>query len=463
MQASQPLPAASPQPFPNPVQLSRLQQLIEWITRPYDYLDECAQKYGDAFTMHIFGFDKLVFLSHPQAIKEIFADNGTRFDAGRGQGIVRPLLGDNSLLVLDGDRHKRERKMLMPPFHGARVKSYAEAICEISQDIGHGWQSGDLITCSELMPDITLEVILQTVFGLREGDRYQQLKSLLISWLDLTGSPAGASMLFFRWFQKDLGPWSPWGRVVRSRNQICDLLQAEIEDRRAQNSDQMASGDASGGDVLSLMLLARDEDGKPMTDEELKDELITMLAAGHETTAAALCWAMYWIHKLPHVKETLMAELNSVDEDAPPLAIASLPYLTAVASETLRLYPIAPIAAPRISIEAVTINGHTFPPETFLAPAIYSVHHREDLYPDSKTFRPERFLERQFTAYEFLPFGGGNRRCIGYALAKLELNLVLATLLKQHTFRLATDETVTPRRRGVVLATSNGVPLVVES
>ena len=458
-----PSPAAAIQPLPNPVQLSSLRQLFNWITRPYPYLDECADKYGDAFTMRIFGFKPLVFLSDPQAVKEIFADNGTLFDAGRGNIILQPLMGDNSLLMMDGDRHKRERKMLMPPFHGGRVKSYAKTICEITQETSSDWQPGQQILAAEVMPDITLEVILQTVIGLREGSRYQRLKALLIDWLDMTGSPAGASMLFFRWFQKDLGPWSPWGKVMRQRQQIYELLQAEIADRRALNqSVEAQSVEKPGEDVLSLMLLARDEDGEPMSDAELKDELITMLAAGHETTAAALSWAMYWVHKLPDVKAKLMTELNSIGDDADALEVASLPYLTAVASETLRLYPIAPVAAPRISNRPVTINGYTFPPETFLAPAIYSVHHREDLYPDSKTFRPERFLERQFSPSEFLPFGGGNRRCIGYALAKLELNLVLATLLKQHSFKLTNDETVTPRRRGVVLATSNGVPLMVE-
>ena len=215
--------------------------------------------------------------------------------------------------------------------------------------------------------------------------------------------------------------------------------------------------------MLSLLLLARDEDGQPMQDIELKDELITMLMAGHETTATALAWAMYWIHKLPDVKAKLTAELDSLGENMDPMAIAALPYLTAVASETLRIYPIAPIAAPRISTEEITINGRAFPPNTYLAPAIYSVHHRLDLYPDSKEFRPERFLENQFSSSEFIPFGGGSRRCLGYALAKLELNLILATLLTQHSFQLAGDEPVTPRRRGVVLATSNGVPLVVDA
>jgi len=347
----------------------------------------------------------------------------------------------------------------MPPFHGAKVKAYADTICEITQEIASSWQPGSELLASEVMPEITLEVILQTVFGLREGDRYGQIKSLLVRLLDLTGSPLSASMIFFRWFQQDWGSWSPWGKLVRLKRQVYDLLQAEIDDRRAQFAD--AGENLAGDDVLSLLLLARDEDGQPMADIELKDELMTMLMAGHETSATALTWAMYWIHKLPDVKATLMAELESVEEDADSMAIVSLPYLSAVVSETLRIYPIAPIAAPRISTKEVTIDGHTFPPNTYLAPAIYSVHHRPDLYPDSKAFKPERFLEKQFSAAEFIAFGGGSRRCIGYALAKLEINLVLATLLTQHSFELANDEPVTPRRRGVVLATSNGVPLTL--
>ncbi|EDX84680.1 Cytochrome P450 superfamily [Synechococcus sp. PCC 7335] len=449
------------QTLPRPVALPKLKQLTNWIARPYDYLDECAKTYGDTFTMHLFGFEPLVFLSDPQAIKEIFAADAKCFEAGRSQELLRPVVGDNSLLLLDGERHKRDRKLLMPSFHGAKVKAYADTICEIAGEISSSWQPNQQILASEVMPEITLEVILQTVFGLREGDRYQQLKTLLVRWLDLTGSPLSSSMLFFRWFQQDWGSWSPWGKMVRLKRQVYDLLQSEIDDRRAQIAAENES--ESGDDVLGLMLLARDEDGQPMQDIELKDELVTMLFAGHETTAIALTWAMYWIHKLPDVKAKLMAELDSLGEDADSMAIASLPYLSAVASETLRIYPIAPIAAPRIATEEVTINGHTFPPNTYLAPAIYSVHHRPDLYPNPKEFKPERFLNRQFSSSEFIPFGGGARRCLGYALAKLEINLVLATLLTQHAFKLANDDPVTPRRRGVVLATSDGVPLAIQS
>ncbi len=437
------------------VNRSRLQQLIQWIARPYDFLDECAEKYGDIFVAQLFGFPPLVIISNPQAIKEIFAVDAKQFDAGKGQQILKPLLGENSLVLLDGDRHKRDRKLLMPPFHGAKVKSYGDIICQITREVSSTWQPQQPFLASEAMAEITLEVILQTVFGLREGDRYQQLKSLLITLLDATGTPVSASMLFFPWLQKDWGSWSPWGKIVRQRQQVYDLLQQEIDERRSQP-------DTAGDDVLSLMLSAQDEDGQPMTDIELKDELMTMLVAGHETTASVLTWALYWIHKLPQVKNKLLAELEELEEEADCMAAASLPYLTAVASETLRIYPIAPITSPRIANQKVTITDHAFPPDTVLAPSIYALHHREDLYPNPKQFKPERFLERQFSPSEFIPFGGGSRRCLGYALAKLEINLVLATMLKHHSLKLADEQPVTPRRRGVLVAASGGVPLVLK-
>ena len=440
-------------PLPNLVPTSRFKNLLSWLNQPYTFLDQCAQQYGELFTVHFFGFEPLVFLGSPQAAKEVFALDPQLFDVGKGNDLLQPLLGDNSLIVLDGKRHKRERKLLMPPFHGAKVASYAETICQITREVCETWKPGQTVVASEVMPQITMEVILQTVFGLREGDRYQELKSLLVNLLNLTGSPISSSLLFFKPLQQDLGKWSPWGKVVRTRKRVYTLLQEEIDERRAS--------DINGDDMLSLMLLARDEDGNPMSDQELKDELITMLVAGHETTASVLCWALYWVHKLPKVKEKLIAELNEADSD--PMTLAKLPYLTAVASESLRLYPIVPIISPRITKAPVTIQGQTYPPGSFLAPCIYNIHHNEELYPDSKTFRPERFIERQYAPYEFLPFGGGNRRCLGYALAKLEINLVLATVLNMRSLSLTTDEPVMPRRRGVVVATSSGVPLTVEA
>ena len=441
--------------LPNTIPLSALRQLTNWIVHPYDFLDECAKKYGDIFTIGLVGFPPLVFLSNPQAIKEVFATDA-RFDAGKSNKILVSLLGNNSLTLLDGDRHRRERKLLMPPFHGEKVKSYGETICQITREVGEQWQREGSLLASKAMQDITLEVILQAVFGLREGERHRQLKPILTRLLDMTGSPLRSSFFFFPWLQQDWGSRSPWGKVVRQRQQIYQLLQEEIEERRDRESSM-------GNDVLSLMLGVRDEDGQPMSDLELKDELITMLVAGHETTASVLSWALYWIHKTPGVKAKLLQELNDLGDNADPTAIASLPYLTAVANESLRIYPIVPITFPRIAKQQVTINGRTYPPQTTLVPCIYSLHHREDLYPESKQFKPERFLERQFAAWEFIPFGGGNRRCLGYALAMLEIKLVLATILMNFSLQLADERPVTPRRRGLTIATSNGVPLVLQS
>jgi cytochrome P450 len=442
--------------LPNVISMTALRQLANWIARPYDFLDECAEKYGDTFTIKLVEFPPLVFLSNPQAIKEIFAVDARQFDAGRSNKILISLLGSNSVVLLDGDRHQRQRKLLMPPFHGEKVKSYGETICQITKKVGSQWQSDRPFLASKVMQDVTLEVILQAVFGLRAGERYQQLKPLLASLLDLTGSPLRSSFLFFPWLQQDWGSWSPWGKVVRQRRQVYELLQAEIDERRSQSS-------IAGNDVLSLLLSARDESGQLMSDIELKDELMTMLVAGHETTATVLAWALYWIHKIPAIKARLLKELNDLGDNAEPMAIASLPYLTAVANESLRIYPIVPIVFPRVTKQEITIDGHTFPSETTLVPCIYQLHHREDIYPQSKQFKPERFLERQFAAWEFIPFGGGNRRCLGYALAMLEIKLVLATILTNFPLKLADEQPVKYRRRGLTIATSNGVPLVLQS
>ncbi|MGK7914247.1 MAG: cytochrome P450 [Prochloraceae cyanobacterium] len=431
-----------------------LLQLIKWIGQPFEYLDNLAQYYGDIFTLRLFGFPPLVFISNPQGIQEIFGADPKSFDVGRANEIVSPVVGVNSLVLLDGDRHKRERKLLMPPFHGEKVKSYANSICQITKQVVSQWEINQPIVARSAMQDITLEVILQVVFGLSEGNRYQQIKPLLAAWLDITDSPVRSSILFFNFLQKDLGPWSPWGYFVRCRQKIHNLLQAEIEDRRAHPQLQ-------GNDILSLMLSARDENGQQMTDEELRDEMITLLIAGHETTATALAWALYWIHKLPEVKERLLQEIDNLGDNPDPIDASCLPYLTAVCQETLRIYPVVPISFARIANSNIEIMGHQFEADTTFIASIYSTHHREDLYPNPKQFKPERFLERKYSPYEFIPFGGGNRLCLGYALAMLEMKLVLGTVLSGYQLALANNKPIKPKRRGGTLSPSNGVPLVM--
>ena len=450
----------------NGPQSSPLVQLLNWIFRPLDFLAECDRKYGDMFNLNLMGLPPFTVVSNPQGIEEILSVDAKKFDVGRTNELAAGLLGDNSLVLLDGEPHRRQRKLMMPPFHGEKVKSYAQTICQITEKVTSRWQEKQTFVAQKAMQDITLETILHVVFGLSEGEqglrpsvpkgshRYQQIKPPLIELLDATGSPLKASVIFLPFLQLDLGKWSPWGKVVRRRQKIYDLLQAEIDERRA-------NPESLGNDVLSLMMSAKDEQGEGLSDIELKDQMMTLLVAGHETTATALSWALYWIHKLPEVKQKLLAELDSLDTDADPLTVSRLPYLTAVCNETLRIYPVAFIAFLRFAKSSIEVMGHQFEAEEILAPTIYLTHHREDLYPEPEKFKPERFLERQYSTYEFLPFGGGNRRCIGYALALLEMKLVLAKILTRWDLSLAGDRPTLPKRRGATIAPDNGVPLIV--
>ena len=290
--------------------------------------------------------------------------------------------------------------------------------------------------------------------GFPSGERYQQLKPLLTEWLDLTDSPLRSSMLFLRFLQQDWGPWTPWGQMKQRQRHVHNLLQAEIEERRTK-------GDSGRADVLSLMMAARDENGQAMADEELRDELLTILFAGHETTATMLAWSFYQIHQHPDIREKLVQELDSLGKNSFPMATAQLPYLTAVCQETLRMYPVIPVLFPRITKSLLKIGGYQFDAETTIMPSIYLVHYREDLYPNAQQFKPERFFERQYSPSEYLPFGGGSRRCLGYALAQLEMKLVLATILSKYQLALAEDKPIKMQRRGFTLAPAGGIAMVM--
>lgn len=439
--------------LPNGPQTPPFIQLVQWIARPLELLETSAQRYGDIFTLRLGNLKPIVFISSPQAIQEIFTAQLQQFDSGRANGILQPLLGQHSLVLMDGERHQHQRRLLMPPFHGDRMRAYGKLICNITQQVTDKWTIGEPFSVRSSMQEISLRVILQAVFGLHEGQRYEQLQQLFSSLLDVTGSPLSSSLLFFKSLQKDLGAWSPWGRFLHQKQQINQLLNAEIQERREQ-------GDLSRADILTLLMSARDENNQPMTDAELGDELMTLLFAGHETTASALTWAIYWIHHLPEVRERLLQELDSVGADADLSAVARLPYLTAVCQETLRLYPIAMLTFSRVANSPFQLMGYQFEPGTQLAPCIYLTHHREDIYPEPKQFKPERFLERQFSAYEYLPFGGGSRRCIGMAFAQFEMKLVLATVLSRYSLAIANNYQVKPVRRGVTLVPSSGKWLV---
>ncbi|MES1022446.1 cytochrome P450 [Gloeocapsa sp. BRSZ] len=439
---------------PSPSFIQRRINMLRWIFNPLAILEKRYQQYGDVYVVAKNVTPLVVYISNPEALQQIFSAPAGTFDSSGANRVLLPLLGDRSLILLDGVAHQRQRKLLMPPFHGDRLKAYGEIIRDITQQVISRWEVGKPFNVRASMQEISLRVILSAVFGLHQGDRFEELRKLLTRLLDAVGSPISSMLLFFPSLQKDWGVWSPWGRFLNLRSQIDQLIYAEITARRA--------ADVQSDDILSLLLQARDEHDQPMTDRELRDELVTLLFAGHETTASALSWALYWIDHLPEVREKLLQELDTLPPDADPSAVVRLLYLNAVCCETLRIYPIAINTFPRIVRSPIEIMGYHFEPGTLLLPSVYLTHHREDLYPEPKRFKPERFLERQFSPYEYLPFGGGNRRCIGLAFAQFEMKLVLATILAQYDLQLATKTPIKPTRRGLTVAPSGNLRMVVK-
>ncbi|MGF1481422.1 MAG: cytochrome P450 [Cyanophyceae cyanobacterium] len=423
-------------------------QTFSVIAQPIKFLETCAERYGNTFTLNLLGTSApVVCFSHPQTINQILSADPENFEWGKLTYVFRPLTGPQSLILLDGQQHRKMRHLVMPPLHGQRLHTYSQLIVEITQAAIASWPVGSTVCMRKLMSEISIEVILRVVFGLQPGPRYSQLKQLLKAFLEYVCTPLHSLQFFLPQLQQNCGQWSPWGRFIGQQQQIDRLLYEEIASRR----------EATGEDILSLLIAARDEQNQPLTTAQLRDQLITLLLLGHETTASALCWAMYWIHKHDLVQKRLWQELNSLSE---PMAATKLPYLNAVCAETLRIYPIALISQPRLLKNPLQLEDYQFTPGTVLIPCIYLSHHRSEVYPEPHKFEPERFLEGNFSPYEYLPFGGGYRSCIGQALSLFEMKLVLATILSQYQLALC-EQSVRPIRRGITIVPSGGPQLLV--
>jgi cytochrome P450 family 110 len=427
-------------------------QLWQWITEPLEYLHHADRQYGDIFTIRMTGaFDNAVLVSDPKAIQQVLTGDAKQFTSpGSINRILEPFLGDRGVILLDGGEHRQRRQLLMPQFHGDKIRVYTDLICKLARDLVQEWQVGKTINLREEMQSISLSVILQTVFGLYQGERYDRIRDKLLKVISLIDSPINSSFLFVPFLQQDLGSWSPWGRFLRDRAELDRLIYAEIAERRRDYQPDRS-------DILNLLIGARDVDGNGMSDVELHDELMTLLFAGHETTATALAWAIYWINYLPEVKEKLIAEIAQLGSERDANTISRLPYLNAVCAETLRIYPVGILTFPRMTQEPVSLQGYEIPAKTVVVGCIYLTHHREDLYPEPHLFKPERFLERQFSPYEYLPFGGGSRRCIGMALAQLEMKLVIVEILSNCQLELTSKSPAIPARRGVTLGPKGGI------
>ncbi|MGL5939604.1 MAG: cytochrome P450 [Waterburya sp.] len=438
--------------------------MIQVILDQFGTLEKYHKKYGEIFYSPKSQLTPpSVIFSNPQGIEKVFTADPNLFEVSQQSNApIKVLLGENSLVLLDGIKHQRQRKLLMPPFHGEKMKSYGQTMVDITKEVISQWQVGQTICIRDYTQEISLRIILRTIFGLdrsktdahETNKNYDRLQKILVDYLDTFNSPLNSFFLFFPALQKDLGALTPWSKFLAQQRQIKEILQAEC-DRRRHNPDAM------GEDILSLLLEARYEDGQPMSDQEIQDELLTMLFAGHETTASSLAWSFYWLHRLPEVGQKLQIELNSVYESAEFNDIAKLPYLGAVISETLRLNPVVVFVGRQLK-QPFELMGYQFEPGTSLLPSIYLTHQREDIYPEPKKFKPERFLTRQFSPYEFLPFGGGNRRCLGYAFALLEMKLVLATIMSEVELELLDNRPLQSTRRGFTFSPAGGVKMRVK-
>ena len=427
---------------------------IQFASDPIGYMNTITKRYGEIFTI-MFGSTPVVFISNPEGLKEIFTNTKEITAPGELNQGLSLLGGSNGLLLLDGLRHKHRRKLLMPPLHGERMRSYGQRICQLTEEIISQQAIGKPFLAFPTMQVIALQVILEVVFGLNEGERYKQLRQLIPSLLSFPFSPIMSLIFSFPTLQRDFGKRSPWGYFLYLREQFDKLLYSEINDRRQQ-------ADSSRADILSDLVLALDENGNPLTNEDVRDLLPSFLFAGRNTEASAIAWGLYWIHKNLAVRDRLLEELDSLGNFPDPARIVALPYLNAVCNEVLRINPSQVITLPRRIESPVTLMGYDLSPGTILRGCIYQTHQREDLYPQPKEFKPERFLERQFSSYEFLPFGGGARRCPAEALGLFEMKLVLATLLSRYQLALADKRPEQPQPLGINFPPGKGLKMVIE-
>ncbi|MGN6254167.1 MAG: cytochrome P450, partial [Solirubrobacterales bacterium] len=367
-----------------------LLQALRYARDPLGFLAGQQRRYGDIFSVRFPFFGRIVYVAHPDLVKAVFTGAPSDFHAGEANAtVLEPALGPHSVLTLDDEPHMRQRKLLLPPFHGERVRRYGELIVEMTRREMESWPVGEPFAMRPHTQRITLAVIMRAVFGVHDEGRLARFERLIDDFSKRVGV-----ITSFPTLRRNLGPGSPWPRFVRSRAALDEFIYEEIGLRRAEPDHE------NRDDVLSLLLGARDEAGAPMSDQELRDELVTVLGAGHETTATGLAWAVERLIRNPAVLAKLRDSLAAGEEG----------YLGATVKETLRARPVIVDVARKLKASA-TIGGYELGEGTFVLPAIAALHHREDLFPEPEEFRPERFLDGKADNYAWIPFGGGVRRC----------------------------------------------------
>jgi cytochrome P450 len=423
-------------------------QTLLWIRRPVPFMTWCRRRYGSTFVIRLPPFE-LVSFSDPEPIRAIFASKGDDMHAGGVNRILRVLVGESSVLLLDGPEHMRQRKLLLPSFHGERMRYYGATMQEITRHAIAAWPREGTFALHPQAQDITLQIILRTVFGAEEGSQLTDLSEQIKRMLSSAESRLVLLPVLYLSEHPEVEGRAPWKWFLRDRNRTDETLYRQIALRRAE-------GSTGRQDILAMLLEARDEAGQPMTDGELRDELMTALAAGHETTATSLAWAFERILSHRHVHERLKSEVRDAGGVAAPQEkLASLPYLDATIKEVMRLRPVIPIVG-RVLQKPCRLGGYDLPAGATVAANIFLAQRNPDVYPEPEAFRPERFLDVQPDPASWLPFGGGIRRCIGASFALYEMKIVLGTILAHCDLELAQPAPARIVRRAITFWPEGG-------
>jgi cytochrome P450 len=421
-------------PLPKPLQTAR------FLVRPIPFMEHWRRVLGETFSGRFYGPGELVFISDPPSLKALFAADRVNTIAPGRNIILRPLLGPGSLLLQEGEEHLRRRKLMLPPFHGERMRAYESVIAEATERAIASWPQGVEFALHPSMQAITLEVILRAVFGVEDAERRGQLRDGLVEILGATASPVAVGLI-----APGTRRLPMYGRLNELRQRTDEVLYAEIVERRRDSE-----ADARD-DILSLLVTARFEDGSAMDDTELRDQLMTLLLAGHETTATGLAWAFDLLVHHPEALERLRAELETGEHG----------YLDAVVNESLRVRPVVPFTGRELRATA-ELGGYELPAGTVVMAGIYLAHTRSDVYAEPYAFRPERFLgDDAPETFAWVPFGGGTRRCIGAAFAQFEMRVVIETVLRSVRLRAASSSLERPVRRNVTLSPVNGTRVLI--
>jgi cytochrome P450 len=411
-------------------------QGLAYLLQGERFIERCRRRYGNTFTLRITGLGTVVVLSEPEDIEATFKAGPDVLEAGSGNRPIKILLGSNSLLVLDGADHLRQRKLLLPPFHGGRLPLYRELIDALAEDDLDSWPIGEPFAVLPHMQRLTLEIIVRVVFGSEDPELRDRIGYLVR--FAATDEPG------VRYALRKLGALRFWRSFARAHERADDVIYPAIARRRADPTD--------GDDVLSVLLGARDEDGRGLTDRELRDQLVTLLVAGHETTATGLAWAFELLTHHPEATRRLTDEARAGEEED---------YANAVAQEALRLRPPVGVMARRVR-RPIVVAGYELPAGVRLVPAIPFVNRHPRIYPEPDAFRPERFLQSKPETYSWIPFGGGIRRCIGASFAQLEMRRVLHVVLRRATVRAADPRPDTAERHSIIYPPRRGARVVLE-